>query len=79
MVRPGKSRGRERGARVADTVGARKTKAGLVQVVLTLDPQHLALLRTEAIRRAVAAGSGRPDASAVLREILQAWAAKRTK
>ncbi len=78
MVPFGKSRGAARGARVAP-VTVRKTKAGLVQVVLTLDPNHLALLRAEAARRAAAIGSGRPDASAVLREILAVWAAKAAK
>jgi hypothetical protein len=42
-------------------------------VTLTLDPDHLSALRAEALRRAREKKSARPDASAVLREILDAW------
>lgn len=70
-----KSRDPEGRARVGDVTG-RKTKGGLVQVTVSLDPRHLAALRAEALRRAAASGSGRLDASAVLRELLDAWLAK---
>jgi len=69
-------------ARDRATVGAvtgRKTKTGLVQVTVTLDPRHLAALRAEALHRAAAAERGRLDASVVLREILEAWIAKQPR
>ncbi len=78
MVPQRKSSLHERRATVEDVTG-RKTKGGLVQVTVSLDPRHLAALRAEALRRAAAAGSGRLDASAVLRELLDAWLAKATK
>lgn len=54
-------------------MSGRQTKGGLVQVTLTLDPDHLSELRAEALRRAREKKSGRPDTSAVVREILEAW------
>ncbi len=63
---------------MADVTG-RKTKAGLLQVTVTLAPEHLAALRREAFRRAAEAGHGKPDASTVLRELLDAWLAKAAK
>ncbi len=57
-------------------VAGRRRKSGLVQVSLTLSPEHLAALRREAFRRAASEGSGKPDASAIVRELLDAWLAK---
>jgi hypothetical protein len=45
--------------------------------MMTLDPEQLAALRAEAVRRAAARKSARPDASEVLREIVAAWMRKR--
>jgi len=47
--------------------------------MVTLAPPQLRALREEAQRRAAVTGSGRPDASAILREILDAWLAKMAK
>ncbi len=47
-----------------------------MQVTVSLDPRHWETLRREAFRRAAEAGFGKPDASAVLRELLDAWLAK---
>ena len=57
----------------------RRTKGGLVHVTVVLDPKHVAALRSEAFRRAAETESRKPDASAVLRELLDAWLAKHPK
>jgi hypothetical protein len=54
----------------------RRTKHGLIVKPFTIDPRHWEALRREAFRRAAEAGSGKPDASAVLREVLDGWIAK---
>jgi hypothetical protein len=55
---------------VATPVSRRK---GLVKVMYRMHPRHVAALRTEAFRRAERRAMGRPDASEVLREIVEAW------
>ncbi len=55
---------------------ARKTAAGLIIKPFTISQAHWDALRREAFRRAERLGSGKPDAGAVLREILDAWIAK---
>ncbi len=72
-----KSRGSRSRARLQGVSG-RPTKGGLVQVMMTLDPEQLAALRAEAVRRAAARKSARPDASEVLREIVAAWMKRHT-
>lgn len=42
----------------------------------TLDERHIQALRSEAFKRAQANPQGYPDASEVLREILDAWMGK---
>lgn len=54
----------------------RRTKSGLIIKPFSIDPRHWEALRREAFRRAAEADIGKPDASAVLREILDAWLAK---
>jgi hypothetical protein len=54
----------------------RRTKQGNVVKPFTIEPRHWDALRREAFRRAAEAGLGKPDASAVLREVLDAWIAK---
>lgn len=49
----------------------------LVKGQWSLAPTHVAALRAEAMKRALAKGSGKPDASEVLREVLDAWLKKR--
>ncbi len=71
MFRPKKSRGRR--AVVRSRGVARRTKEGFVVKPFTIDPRHWEALRREAFRRAAAAGYGKPDASKVLRELLDAW------
>jgi hypothetical protein len=71
---------RKKAARVTETTTAKAwalTKGGNVKRMVTLRPQHVRELDAEAEARARAAGTARPDAGAVLREILDAWVAKR--
>ncbi len=51
-------------------------KKGLRPALYRLRPDQIAALRREALRRAVERDSGKPDASEVLRELLDAWLAK---
>jgi hypothetical protein len=52
---------------------------GLEKATYSLTPEQVRLIRAEALRRASAAGSGRPDASALVREAVDAWLAKNVK
>ncbi len=52
-------------------------KSGLAKTTVYLRPDQLRRLHEEARRRANAAGQLRADASAVLREAVDAWLAKR--
>ncbi len=54
-----------------------RTKGGMTKALFTITPEQEAELRAEAFKRATARGSGRPDASEVVREILAAWMKKR--
>jgi hypothetical protein len=54
-----------------------RTKGGNVKRMFTIRPQHERELDAEAAERAHEAGSAKPDASAVLREVLDAWVANR--
>ncbi len=54
-------------------------KSGLVKTTVYLRPDQLKRLHDEARRRAAAAGQLRPDASAVLREAVDAGFAKQAK
>jgi hypothetical protein len=49
---------------------------GMGKGTFSLTSDQLKALRAEALRRAAEAGSGRPDASALVREALDAWLAK---
>jgi hypothetical protein len=49
----------------------------LIKGQWSLSPEHVKALRAEAMRRAMAKGSGKPDASEVLREVLDAWLKRR--
>jgi hypothetical protein len=57
----------------------RETRKGLVQVGVSLDAHDLELLREEAFRRARAAGTGRPDTSALIRLAISEWLARLAK
>ena len=52
-------------------------KKGLVKVMYRMHPRQAAALRAEAFRRAEERPVGRPDASEVLREIVDAWLEER--
>ena len=52
-------------------------KKGLMKVMYRMHPRHVAALRSEAFRRAERRAMGRPDASEVLREIVEDWLEKR--
>lgn len=69
----------QRGRGTVGVVAGRRRKSGLIQVSLTLSPEQLAALRREAFRRAAEAGHGKPDASIIVRELLDAWLAKAAK
>jgi hypothetical protein len=56
-----------------------RTAGGLVKTQVTISPEQERALREEAFRRALAVGSGKPDASEVLREVLDEWLKKRGK
>ncbi len=56
-----------------------RTKGGNVKALFTISPEHEKALRDEALRRAYAVRSAKPDASAVLREILDGWLQARSK
>jgi len=53
-----------------------KTAGGNVKALFVITPEQEKALRDEAFKRATAAGSRKPDASAVLREVLDLWLAK---
>lgn len=52
-------------------------KKGFVKVMYRMHPRHVAALRAEAFRRSEKLAVGRPDASEVLREIVDSWLDKR--
>jgi hypothetical protein len=52
-------------------------KKGLVKQIFSVEPRQLEALRAEATRRMVERSRGRPDASEVLREAVDAWMRKR--
>lgn len=52
-------------------------RSGFLKTIVSLEPEQLAELRAEALRRAQAQGSIRPDVSALVREALKAWLARR--
>lgn len=56
-----------------------RTVGGNVKTLFTITPEHNEALRDEAFRRAMERGSRKPDASEILREILDAWVAKKRR
>lgn len=52
---------------------------GRERFIVSFDPKQLVELRREAFRRAEAEGSARPDVSALVREAVDEWRAKRKK
>jgi uncharacterized protein (UPF0548 family) len=50
---------------------------GRERFIVSFDPKQLVELRREAFRRAAAEGSARPDVSALVREAVAGWIAKR--
>ena len=56
-----------------------RTAGGNVKALFTITPEQEEALREEAFRRAMATGSRKPDASSVLREILDKWLAGRKR
>ncbi len=54
-----------------------RTAGGNVKALFTITPEQERALREVAFERAMAKGHRRPDASEVLREVLDAWLAKR--
>jgi hypothetical protein len=50
-----------------------------LKTIFVIDVEHSRALREEALRRAFEGGSTRADASALLREILDAWMKKRIR
>lgn len=57
-------------------VSVPQPKKGLKLAGFRLRPDQIAALRREALKRASAKEAGRPDASELVREILDAWIAK---
>ena len=56
--------------------GSNWQKKGLEKVMYRLERGQIQALRAEAFKRAQERGSGRPDASEVLRELVAAWMGK---
>ena len=56
-----------------------RTAAGNVKATFTITEEQEKALRDEAFERARATGSARPDAGAVLREILEDWLKRRAR
>lgn len=52
-------------------------RSGLVRVMFSVKPEHLAALQDEARTRAAERGSGKIDSGEIVREALDAWIAKR--
>jgi hypothetical protein len=48
-------------------------------VLVQLEPSQRSALRREALKRAAAAGTARPDVSELVREAIDDWLRKRTK
>jgi hypothetical protein len=48
-------------------------RSGFVKAIFSVEPAQLQALRGEALRRAQAAGSIRPDVSELVREAVAAW------
>ncbi len=55
----------------------RSDAKGLTLVGVRLEPAQAKALRAEAFKRAAARGTGKPDASEIVREALEAWLARR--
>jgi len=68
-----RGKGMQRNAKAWRAAG----ETGNVKVLLRISPEQHRALQDEALKRATAAGSLRPDASAVLREVLCAWLERR--
>jgi hypothetical protein len=54
-------------------------KKGHVLAAYRLRPEQIATLRREALKRAAERGSGKPDASEIVREAVDAWIAAHSK
>jgi hypothetical protein len=52
-------------------------RSGFVKVLISMEPDQHEALKAEALRRAAARGTLRPDASELVREAIAAWLAKR--
>jgi len=59
-----------------EPIGQARYRKGHKPVLVRLTDAQLVVLRKEAARRAMEAGSIRPDMSALVREALDAWLAK---
>jgi hypothetical protein len=64
-------------------VGKKTSEPGdagrMMKVQYVLEARHVHELRAEALKRAAERGAGKPDASEVLRDILDAWLKRRSK
>ena len=56
-----------------------RTAGGNVKSMFTISPEQDRALREEAFKRAMERGSRKPDASEILREVLDEWLAKRSR
>ncbi len=53
--------------------GPGRPPLGRIKAMFSIEPEQLAALRREAFRRAASEPRGRPDVSAVVREVLAGW------
>ncbi len=66
---------RRQGNRSSTLPPVPQKKKGLVPALYRMRPDQVAALRREALRRAAAAGSGKPDMSEIVRAAIDAWLA----
>lgn len=68
----------KRPAALPPAVAQRKVgpRSGLIKVMISVKPEQFARIQAEAFHRAQAAGSLKTDASALIREAIDAWLAK---
>lgn len=70
---------KKKGPGVSPAMPQRKrgARTGFVKATFSLEPGQLAALQLEAMRRAQETGTLRPDASAIVREMLDSWIKRR--
>jgi len=63
----------------ANTAASNPRRKGLKRVLFSIEPGQAKALRLEAFKRAAARGSGKPDASELVREAIAEWLARQPR